>query len=389
MLASTLLPSCAAGSQWTCTHILTLSLPPSVLLFLFVAAVATFPSLPFPSLAVLLSDVVVSVCAACCVVACCVVLAFSRYNVTWLNAAGQSLTAYTNPPTALTSPSQNPLGPFVNSTYLIGASDSSSMAGTWQMPVNLPWPFTFFGVNYTAITVTSKGFMYFGAYDYMTDLQNLEQAATSPDYSSGGSGFPTINGVSRPVLSFFHSATGGVPTYDLVNYGSLGCLMDGTVSQSGGGQCVLADYYWQVLPPMSATMMVTNVGPRKVLTSVYITPVNSVATPADGQRFVLTALDLRDASGAQGQAVVVLYQSGLIEMYWYQISQSQLDPYTGATSLAATTTFSVGIQSLVGNSHVFFSTPANTPSMNMSQQLFSSLGSSLKQSCLSFQPLYA
>ena len=107
-----------------------------------------------------------------------------------LNAPGQLLSTYTNPSGALTTPAQNPLGPFINSTYLLGPNDDPSMAGTWQIPVSLPWNFSFYGVNYSSITVTSKGFLYFGAYDYLTDLHNLEMAAPAPDYSTNGQGFP-------------------------------------------------------------------------------------------------------------------------------------------------------------------------------------------------------
>ena len=161
------------------------------------------------------------------------------------------------------------------------------------------------------------------------------------------------------------------------------------MSQSGGGQCVLADYYWQLLAPIGTAVTSTVTSTRRsVLTPVTTVPVNSVATKDDGQRFTLVALDLRDQSGAQGQSVVVLYQSGLIELYWYAVSMAT---QTSAAYMSQIEQLvSVGVQSLLDDGkRVSFSTPDNiNPSMNLSQQLFSSLGGAMKQSSLSFRPVY-
>ena len=92
--------------------------------------------------------------------------AFTGYAVTQQGAPGQVAATYSG-----TMTRQYPLGPFPNKSTLLAPSDDI-YASWWQTPVSFPplpgvtpakpFVFPFFGVNYTSITVTSKGFIYLG-----------------------------------------------------------------------------------------------------------------------------------------------------------------------------------------------------------------------------------
>ena len=231
-------------------------------------------------------------------------------------------------------------------------------------------------MNYTAITVTSKGFIYMGSYPYASDLVNLDTAQYAPDYSATGSGFPLIGGVARPVISFLHSAGGAISLTSLSNSGTpAGCL-------SGLGACQFNNYLYEIMPPITSYVSVTTVEGIKANTMVVATPINSIGTPADGYRFVLLGLQLRDVTGVAASVIVMLYQSGLIEIYYYTITtdgvQAQ-DDHTGSGTSPADGEGYVSVGICDGQSTWF--SPGGT-----SQVSYSALQSILPGSAISFKP---
>ena len=287
------------------------------------------------------------VLSACLFVVCVSFLpsptsALSGYRVSQQTAPNQLPSAYMG-----TMNKQFPLGPFASKSDMLSSADSINgvYASWWQTSFNFPhlpglysaqqFVFPFFGVNYTSVTVTSKGFIYLGSYSADEIDTTLPMAQLAPDYTSGGAGFPTLDGesVARPVISFAHSMGGGVLQTALLNYGATtGC-------QAGTGPCQIQNYFYEVIPPISSYMSVS-MGPRKQPTLMVLAPTNSIGTPADGFRFVLAGLQLRDQSGVAASVIVVLYQSGLVEIFFYTLTNSGLaadssDSYnnTGTTTV--------------------------------------------------------
>ena len=306
------------------------------------------------------------------------------------SASGYTLTQQTHPnqlPSTYqgTMTRQYAMGPFASRNDVVTTGDTV-YASWWQAALTFPnlpqvtpvkqFTFPFFGVNYTAITVTSKGFIYMGSYPYASDLVNLDTAQYAPDYSATGSGFPLIGGVARPVISFLHSAGGAVSLTSLSNSGTpAGCL-------SGLGACQFNNYLYEIMPPITSYVSVTTVGGNKVPTNVVATPINSIGTPADGYRFVLLGLQLRDVTGVAASVIVILYQSGLIEIYYYTITtdgvQAQ-DDYTGSGTSPTDGNGWVSVGICDGQSQ-WYSLPGT------SQTSYSQLQSLLPGTALSFKP---
>ena len=309
----------------------------------------------------------------------------ANYNVTLQSAAFQTPHTYEG-----TSNREYRVGPFANNSLLFGDNDSPDYAGTWQIPITFPMifareqPFTFpfFGRNYSAITLTSKGFMYLGSYGSEADLGNLPSVAAAPDYSSPSSaGFPTVNGQSRSVISFLQSAGGAVSVSSVINYGEGSCL-------NGTGECTIKDYFYEILPPITSYETTTTVQGQRSSHLVTMTPANSQGTPADGYRFVLLALPLVDTSGVSAEVIVVLYESGLIEMFYYAITLSGNAPTGQPPASTASGLVSVGIQGVVNGTAIHYSTPINAPcGLILSQQPYVTFSKQLSNTAISFRPL--
>ena len=322
--------------------------------------------------------------------------ALTGYKVSHQNAPNQLPSAYMG-----TMNKQFPLGPFSNKSELLSESDVASglYASWWQTSFDFPhlpglysaqkFVFPFFGVNYTSVTVTSKGFIYLGSYSADEVDSTLPKAQFAPDYSTDGTGFPSLDGedVKRPVISFAHSMGGAVLQTSLLDYGATtGC-------QAGTGPCQIQNYFYEVIPPISSYMSVS-VGPRKQPTLMVLAPTNSIGTPADGFRFVLAGLQLRDMSGVAASVIVVLYESGLIEIFFYTIGRSgaatldyelsvllsEIDIDVSAT--AGMGYVSCGIQGLIDGTSKHFT--LDLPSVT--QVDYSTFQSHMAGSAVSFKP---
>ena len=275
--------------------------------------------------------------------------------------SGQSMDAATDLP--LSTANADLIGPFTSINDVVGASDAKGYAATWQIPIALPFAFPFFDTVYNTITLTSKGFMYFGSYNASADVTSttFATAAVAPAYSNGGAGFP----IARPCLSFFHNQDGGVPQTDL---------------ESVNGSLYINHFFTQGAGPVnSTTTTVTSQSGSTVTTlstEVSLPPPNSISGAEDGARFIIMT-DNSDAQGVQVQLAVVLHQSGLIETHYYTIQPSNSNPYL---STVPDGEVSVGVQSPAG---VFVS--AN----RLSRRTFADLNEELLESVISFTPIQA
>ena len=303
------------------------------------------------------------------------------YSVSHQVGAGQMASAYQSM-TAKTYP----LGPFANKSSVLSAWDQGgTFASWWQYAVNplpnsqgaqsVPFVFTFFGQQYTSLTVTSKGFVYLGEVDGMDALE-LDQYA--PDFVTGA-GLP-----SKPIISFLHSVGGAVAQQNLIGGGR--AALTTPACQANQGPCVLQNYYYSVMPPITTF---NSGGVMKQLT-----PVNSVGKTEDGFRFVLSGLQLKDLTGATASVVMVLYQSGLIEIFYYTLATTPANADTYGTSMPPPVTTppmppasnfgfaSVGISDGQGHSY----TLGQQTSQQSFAQLSSLLVNNLQGSAISFRP---
>jgi len=329
--------------------------------------------------------------------------AFTSYRVTQQVNHAQSAATYSG-----TMTRQWPLGPFTNKAAMVSPLGTDDLyASWWQIPITLPnipgvspatpFVFPFFGVNYTQLTITSKGFLYLGSYPSATDLSNLTTAQYAPSYNSSApssTGFPAIAGVQRPVISFMHNAGGAV---SMVSLAGVTGTSSTAACQAGTAVCQLSNYYYSVMPPISSYNSVTGTGSSKVTTLITLTPLNSNGTTADGYRLVLAGLQLRDVTGMQASVILILYQSGLIEIYYYQIQPSATAPVSSVddypTTPTGTTTplsadsgvgfASVGIQGTpVGGQTAAYTLASPT----VSQQTFAQMQTAVVGSAISFRP---
>ena len=311
-------------------------------------------------------------------------LAFSGYNVTWQSASGQTALTYQALAVVPTA-----LGPFASKSDLWGPNDPPAYASTWQYALNFPtniytgtpFTFSFFGQPVTAITVTSKGFIYMGSYPSSTDLSNLASVADAPDYSAQGDGFPIIGKEAEPrgVISFMHSIGQAIAATNVANFGAGSCL-------SGTGSCVLSSVSWEIMTPVAGYTTITKVGGKTLSQVVSVSPKNSVGTVADGFRFVILAKQLSDVTGVTSEVIIVLYTSGLIEMFYYQISQSSFTASYDNPTMEGYC--SVGIQGMIGGTAVHYSTPSNVQSgWSVSQQPYSAFSSQMSMTGISFRPV--
>ena len=317
--------------------------------------------------------------------------AFTGYVVSQQATPGQSPATYSG-----TMTRQYPVGPFASKAAVFGVNDADGLyCSWWQAPIAFPaipgtgvpgkpFVFPFYGVNYSSISVTSKGFLYMGSYG-ASDLSSLETAEWAPDYTTTGAGFPTIDGVERPVISFLHSAGGAVSVSSLANAGApAGCL-------AGTGACQFSNYFYEIMPPISSYMSVTTTSAGKVPTLITLTPLNSIGTTADGYRFVLVGLQLRDITGVSASVVVILYQSGLIEIFYYTITPggAPTDDYmqtVPSTGVVTETTNGLGHVSVGldgGSTGGVFTMGDGTA---VSQVSYSQLHAALAGTAVSFKP---
>ena len=275
--------------------------------------------------------------------------------------SGQAMSPLTDLP--ISTANQNLIGPFSSISDVQSVTDAGSYAGTWEIPVQLPFAFPFFDEQYTSITVSSKGYLYVGSYTADVDIPDkFNTAAPAPDYSNGGAGFP----LPRPIISFFHNQDGAVPVTDLQNV---------------DGQWYITKFATQAAGAVNSTtttvMSHSGSTTTTLTTEVSHPPPNSISGAEDGERFLIIT-DNTDAYGVQVQLVVVLHESGLIEIHYYTIQPSgngvsyEMDPADGECS--------IGVQSASG---LFVS--AN----RFSQRTFADFNEELLESVVSFTPIQA
>ena len=287
----------------------------------------------------------------------------ARASTTYMvsQQSGQSMSPLTDLP--LSTVNQALIGPFPSINSVQWPSDPPAYAATWQIPISLPFPFPFFDDVFTSLTLTSKGYLYMGSFNAADDVPDaFTTAASAPDYSNGGAGFPLPG---RALLSFFHNQDGGVPITDLEQVGS---------------SWFITKFATQSAAPVNSTT--TTVMSHSGSTTITLTtevshpPPNSISGAEDGQRFIITT-DNTDAMGVQVQLAVVLHESGLIETHYYTIQPSDSNPYL---SQVPDGEVSIGVQSSKG---IFVS--AN----RFSQRTFADLNEELLESVVSFTPIQA
>jgi hypothetical protein len=272
--------------------------------------------------------------------------------------SGQAMSPLTDLP--LSSVNGHMIGPFNSLSNVQSASDPSAYAATWQIPIALPFSFPFFGVEYNSITLTSKGYIYFGSYSAAADAgTTFATAASAPDYSAGGAGFP----LHRPLLSFFHNAEGAVPMTDL---------------EQVSGKWYITNFMTQGAAPVNSTTTTVTSHQGSTTTTlsteVSLPPPNSISGVEDGERFIINT-DNTDAEGVLIQLAVVLHESGLIETHYYTIQPSDSNPDLSSVPDGEV---SIGVQSPSG-----FFVSAN----RFSQRTFADLNEELLESVVSFTPI--
>jgi hypothetical protein len=272
--------------------------------------------------------------------------------------SGQSMSPLTDLP--ISAANAQLVGPFQTLANLQTKADPSAYAATWQLPIDLPFAFPFFGQSYTSITLSSKGYIYMGSYPMANEpAGQFASAATAPDYSNGGAGFPH----HRALLSFFHNQDGAVAMTDLELVNQQ-WFINGFVTQ-------VADAVNSTIKSVTSHSGSTT---TTLTTEVSTPPPNSISGSEDGRRFILST-DNTDAQGVMVQLAVVLHESGLIEVHYYTIQPSDNNPYLASVSEGQV---SIGVQ----NANGFF-VSAN----RLSRRSFADLNEDLLESVISFTPV--